>query len=40
MLSDYFAVEPKIVELLETNKDILAVNTPFSVDDMLQIDQN
>ena len=37
MLSDYFAVEPKIVELLETNKDILAVNTPFSVDDMLQI---
>ena len=37
MLSDYFAVEPKIVELIETNKDILAVNTPFSVDDMLQI---
>lgn len=37
MLSDYFAVEPKIVELLKTNEGILAINTPFSVDDMLQI---
>lgn len=37
MQSDYFALEPEIVEQLKTIEGILAVNTPFSVDDMLQI---
>lgn len=37
MPSNYFALEPLIVEKLKEIEGILAINTPFSVDDMLQI---
>jgi hypothetical protein len=37
MQSEYFALEPAIVERLKDIEGILAINTPFSVDDMLQV---
>ena len=37
MQSDYFALEPVIVERLKDIEGILAINTPFSIDDMLQV---
>lgn len=37
MQSEYFALEPAIVEQLKDIEGILAINTPFSVDDMLQV---
>lgn len=37
MQSEYFALEPAIVERLRDIEGILAINTPFSVDDMLQV---
>ncbi len=37
MQSDYFALEPVIVERLKAIAGVLAINTPFNVDDMLQI---
>lgn len=36
-ITDYFAVEPIIVKhIAESMPDLLEVNTPFTVDDMLQ----
>lgn len=38
MLSNYFALEPVLVERIKSGMpDVIAVYTPFSVDDMLQL---
>ncbi|UHT65369.1 phage tail terminator protein [Acinetobacter lwoffii] len=37
MQSNYFALEPVIVERLKAIEGVLAINTPFNVEDMLQI---